>query len=138
MLFIHTILSQISKEAMDGFTQASETGVVNALLVSICLILLGVCVFLFRKYEDKIKENKDLQLKAIEREEQRNKEFLESEKETLKILNGVTNVLEMIEKVNDQDTTNIINKITEEAEKIRTQIDVLERTIMDKIKQTRK
>lgn len=138
MVLISIILAQISKDAMNGFNQASETSVVNALLVSICLILLGVCVFLFRKYEDKIKETKELQLKAIEREEQRSKEFLESEKETLKILNGVTNVLEMIEKVNDQDTTNIINKINEEAEKIRTQIDVLERTIMDKIRQTRK
>jgi len=138
MLTVYTILLQISDEAMNGFTQASETSVVNALLVSICLILVGVIIFLFKKYEEKIKDNKELQIKALYREEQRNKEFLESEKETLKILNGVTNVLEMIEKVNDQDTTNIINKISEEADKIRTQIDVLERTILDKIKQTKK
>lgn len=138
MLTVYTLLLQIPQEAMNGFSKASETSILNALLVSISLVLLGVIVFLFKKYEEKIKENKELQAKAIYREEQRNKEFLESEKETLKILNGVTNVLEMIEKVNDQDTTNIINKITEEAEKIRTQVDVLERTIMEKIKQIKK
>jgi hypothetical protein len=138
MLTVYTILLQISGEAISGFNKASETSVVNALLVSICVILVGVIAYLFKKYEEKIKDNKEMQIKALEREEHRNKEFLESEKETLKILNGVTNVLEMIEKVNDQDTTNIINKISEEAEKIRTQIDVLERTITDKIKQSRK
>lgn len=138
MLTVYSLLLQISDEAMKGFDKASETSVVNALLVSICLVLIGVCIFLFKKFEEKSKESKELQAKAIDREEQRNKEFLESEKETLKILNGVTNVLEMIEKVNDQDTTNIINKVTDEADKIRKEISMLERTIMDKIRDSRK
>lgn len=129
------ILGQIT---IDGFKEAGQAGAINALLVSICLILGAVCVFLFRKYENKISENKELQILAMKREEERGKEFLESEKETLKILNGVTNVLEMIEKVNDQDTTNILNKIHEEANNIRTQIETLEKTIINKLEKTRK
>ena len=124
------ILSQIT---LDGFKEAGETGAINALLISICLILAGVCVFLFRKYEDKVQENKEIQEKAIKREEEHNRVFLESEKETLKVLNGVTSVLEMIEKVSDQDTNNIMNKIADEANNIKNLINLMEKSISNKI-----
>jgi len=120
------IFLQIS---LSGFDKASETGIVSGLLVSICIILFGVSIFLFKKYEDKVQEVNKVREESLRREEQRCKEMLESEKETLKVLNGVTSVLEMSEKINQQDTYNIIRKIGDESDKIRRRIDDLEENI---------
>jgi Na+/phosphate symporter len=128
---ILTVIVQIS---LDGFNRAGESGIVNGLLVSLCIILFGVCVFLFKKYEDKVQETNDVRQQSLDREHQRNKDILESEKETLKVLNGVTGVLEFSEKINQQDTNNILKKIEEESDKIQRRIDQLEKDSKSKRK----
>jgi hypothetical protein len=120
------IICQIS---LTGFDKASEVSVVSSLLAALCIILFGVCVFLFRKFEDKVTEINQVRVDALKREESRNKEILESEKETLKVLNGVTAVLEISEKINEQDTDNIIRRIVDESDKIKRRIDDLEVSI---------
>jgi len=147
---IFTILTQIN---IDGLDKASESSVVSGVLVSIVLILFGVCYFLFRKYEktkddhliiqedfinklnemqvkyselqtkhtDEIKKiNADhankiesLQNNSIKREEERSKEWLESEKETLNVLNGVTSLLQMGEKMDQTNRNTIYLKLQE-------------------------
>jgi uncharacterized protein HemX len=150
----YSILSQIQ---LDGLDRASESSIVSGVLVSIVLILFGVCYFLFRKYErtkdehleiqeDFNKTLNDLQVKhneaihnlqekhtekiqklnkefsdkieniqnnAIKREEERSKQWLESEKETLNVLNGVTSLLEMGEKMDQTNRNTIYLKLHE-------------------------
>ncbi|MFW5795049.1 MAG: hypothetical protein ACOCV1_06155 [Bacillota bacterium] len=58
----------------------------------------------FDKYEEVIKEMR-------RKEDDRNKQWLESEKETLNVLNGVTSILEMSEKMGESDNKHIMDKL---------------------------
>lgn len=55
----------------------------------------------------------EIRLQMIEKEDERNKEWRESEKETLLVLNGVNSVLEMSEKMKMNDTNQILEKLKE-------------------------
>ena len=129
-LITYFILLQLQ---LEGFDKASEQSVLFSVLVSLILILFAGIIYLFKKYEDKNKELKtvqsdcskkieelqkenirkfeNLQKDILNREEERNKQWLESEKENLSVLNGVTNVLEMSEKLTQNDTKQILEKI---------------------------
>jgi len=154
---IHSILSQIQ---FDGLSKASETSIVSGVLVSLVLILFGVCYFLFKKYEktkdeqiilqeefnklltdSQIKHTESIQKlnkehsekiesiqnSAIKREEERSKEWLESEKETLNVLNGVTSLLEMGEKMDQTNRNTIYLKLHEMENRIITTIHELKK-----------
>lgn len=167
---IYTILAQIS---LEGFDKASETSIVSGVLVSIVLILFGVCYFLFRKYEktkdehlilqeeflnklnelqnkhndevkklnaahaDEIKKlNSEhaqkieaIQNNAIKREEERSRQWLESEKETLNVLNGVTSLLEMGEKMDQTNRNTIYMKLQEMENRIISSIESIKKEI---------
>lgn len=61
-----------------------------------------------KEHAEKIDE---IRQEIMEKEEERTRMWRESEKETLNILNGVNTVLEMGEKMKENDTKNIIEKI---------------------------
>ena len=132
--FIFPILAQIN---LEGFEAAAQQNTTFAILVSLVVILFGINIFLFKKYEEKNGELKEVQEKNTakineireeytKREDERTATWRESEKETLTVLKGVNSVLEMSEKMKENDTKNIIDKIS-----------LLERSI-DKITSTDK
>ncbi|NJO64992.1 MAG: hypothetical protein HC836_44835 [Richelia sp. RM2_1_2] len=154
---MYAILLQVS---LDGFSKASETGIVNAILVSLVLILFGGVVFLFKKYEESKKENKvstedfnkkiqeiqklyndevlklvsvynerieSIQNSAIKREEERSKQWLESEKETLTVLNGVTSILDIAEKMDQTNRNTVYLKLQEMENRILSKIESIEK-----------
>ncbi len=118
-IFQHPILAQIN---LEGFETAAEQNTTFAILVSIVLILFGINIFFFKKFEDKSTELKKFQEIYAEKideirkenmikEDERNKQWRESEKETLTVLKGVNSVLEMSEKMKENDTQKIIQNI---------------------------
>ena len=68
------------------------------------------------------KENSDklenLRVEMLKREEERSRQWQESEKETLHVLNGVSNLLELSDKVDKVD----FRKINEKLDSIKTKI----------------
>ena len=123
------LLNLISQISLQGFDKAAESSVISSMLVAIVLALVGVVVILFKKFESKVKENAQIREQALLREEARNKEILESEKETLKVLNGVTAILDLNDRISQQDTANIIKTVTNESEKIQRRIEEIQKTI---------
>ena len=54
-----------------------------------------------------------LRLEMLKREEERTRQWIESEKETLHVLNGVSNLLDLKEKLDHSDSMKILNKFDE-------------------------
>ena len=68
------------------------------------------------------KENEDkldiIRVDMLKREEERSRQWMESEKETLYVLNGVSNILDLSEKIDSSNSTKILNILTEIREKV--------------------
>ena len=114
------ILGQIN---LEGFQEAAQQNTLFAVLVSMVLVLFSISVYLFKKLEDKNKELRinqekfsakieEIRQEQMKKEDERNNQWRESEKETLIVLKGVNSVLEMSEKMKENDTQKIIDKIT--------------------------
>lgn len=54
-----------------------------------------------------------LRLEMLKREEERTRQWIESEKETLHVLNGVSNLLDLKEKLDHADSIKILKKFDE-------------------------
>jgi len=139
--FIQTILLQVIP---DGLEEASGTSPLNGALVGFIVLLLGGIIILWRHYNGTRKELKELnkghveklednrkeyvdkfeklQSEYLRREEDRNKQWSDSEKETLQVLNNLTSILEMSEKMGQKDTQEILNKLKLVEERIITSI----------------
>lgn len=113
------IIDQIN---LDAFNDAAQLNTLFGVLVSLILILGTVSVFLFKKYESMIiKFNKiqsehfskieEIRREDLKKETIRNDRTRESEKETLTVLKGVNNVLELSEKFKENDTEKILTKL---------------------------
>lgn len=132
-LYMYAIIPLSSQTS--GFKAVGELNMIFGLLVSIIFILSTVIIFVYKQYNNKVKEilnihedysekmrklnlnNEDKLERIRERidrtEEDRNKQWIESEKETLQVLNGVTHVLEVSEKMERVDSQNILDKINQ-------------------------
>ena len=86
------------------------------------LVLFSILIYLFKKNEDKDTDIKnihedyankidDIRKENMIKETERSKQWRESEKETLIVLKGVNSVLELSEKMKENDTQKIIDKI---------------------------
>ena len=139
--FVQNIFLQVQ---LEGLQEAAKTTPLNGALVGFILILLAGIVMLWKQYDgtrkelkelnkehaDKLEENRKeyvdkfekMQGEYLRREEDRNKQWSESEKETLQVLNGVTSILEMGEKMGQKDTKDILDKLKLVEEKIITAI----------------
>lgn len=117
---LNFILTQIN---LEGFEEAAEHSTLFAILVSIIVILFAVVLFLFKEFKDannKIIVNQESYATKIDeirkenekKESLRATEWMDSEKETLIVLKGVNSVLEMSEKMKENDTNKIIDKIS--------------------------
>lgn len=60
----------------------------------------------------------NLRIEMLRREEERSRQWMESEKETLHVLNGVSNLLDLTDKIGRVDSEKILSKINEIQEKI--------------------
>lgn len=62
---------------------------------------------------NRIHENKmeNIRLEMLKREDDKNRMWSESEKETLKVLSGVSNLLDLSEKINKVESDKIIKKL---------------------------
>ena len=54
-----------------------------------------------------------LRIEMLKREEDRTRQWMESEKETLHVLNGVSNLLDLTDKIGRVDSEKILNKLDE-------------------------
>jgi len=54
-----------------------------------------------------------LRVEMLKREEDRTRQWMESEKETLRVLNGVSNLLDLTDKIGRVDSEKILNKLNE-------------------------
>lgn len=59
-----------------------------------------------------------IRLEMLKREEERSRQWIESEKETLHVLNGVSMLLDLNEKIGKVESEKIFNKLDEIREKI--------------------
>jgi len=59
-----------------------------------------------------------LRLEMLKREEERSRQWMESEKETLHVLNGVSNLLDLSEKIEGVKSERILDKLDEIQAKI--------------------
>lgn len=59
-----------------------------------------------------------LRVEMLKREEERTRQWIESEKETLHVLNGVSTLLELGERLTGTENEKILKKITEVNEKM--------------------
>lgn len=130
---ITMILMLIAQIKFEGFEEAAQQNTLFAVLVSIVLVLFGISVYLFKLYVNKNSEIKiinaknsenlltlqknhtekidKIRLEIMDKDAELNKQWRESEKETLIVLKGVNTVLEMSEKMKENDTEKIIDKI---------------------------
>lgn len=60
----------------------------------------------------------NLRIEMLKREEERTRQWMESEKETLHVLNGVSNLLDLTDKIGRVDSEKILNKLDEIQTKI--------------------
>lgn len=133
-VLFQTTLLQVQ---LEGLSDAAKTSPLNGALVGFIIILLAAIVVVWKHYNSgrkelnkelkelnkehaaKLEENRKeyiekfekLQNQYLQREEIRNKQWSESEKETLQVLNGVTSILEMSEKMGQKDTNEILDKL---------------------------
>ena len=54
-----------------------------------------------------------LRIEMLKREEERTRQWMESEKETLHVLNGVSNLLDLTDKIGRVDSDKILTKLDE-------------------------
>jgi hypothetical protein len=54
-----------------------------------------------------------VRLEMLKREEERTRQWIESEKETLHVLNGVSNLLDLKDKLDKSDSMKILKKLEE-------------------------
>ena len=129
-LFVQSLLLQVQ---LEGLEEAAKTSPLNGALVGFIILLLAGIVILWRQndivrkelkelnkeHATKLDENKKdyvdkfekVQNEYLKREEDRNKQWSDSEKETLQVLNGVTSILAMSEKMGQKDTKEIIDNL---------------------------
>jgi len=62
-----------------------------------------------------------IRLEMLKREEERTRQWMESEKETLHVLNGVSTLLDLSEKLGKSDSDKILKKL----EEIQTKVEKL-------------
>lgn len=69
------------------------------------------------------KENEDkldtIRVDMLKREEERSRQWMESEKETLHVLNGVSNILDLSEKINSSNSAKILRILGVISEKVK-------------------
>jgi Na+/phosphate symporter len=125
--YISNVLLQVPLELQ----KASETGPVAGVLVGVIILLVPALAYVFNLYRLSQKEIKEIQLEhakeIAKQQEDRNKQWLESEKETLNVLNGVSSILEMSEKMGQNDTNKILEKIKSTEERLLQRIDELKK-----------
>jgi hypothetical protein len=63
--------------------------------------------------DDHTKTVDDLRGQMLKKEEERTRQWMESEKETLHVLNGVSQVLELSENIGRVESEKILTKLTE-------------------------
>lgn len=130
MLFLNSIGSS-------EFIDAAQKNDMVTLLSVIIIVLIGVIVILSRELKRKYSQSNrmmiehankidDIRDKQMKHEETINKQWSESARETLQVLNGVTNILEMGEKAGKYETEKILEKIENAEKRI---IDNLQNTI---------
>jgi len=61
----------------------------------------------------------NLRIEMLKREEERTRQWMESEKETLYVLNGISNLLDLTDKIARVDSEKILNKLDEIKSKIK-------------------
>lgn len=66
---------------------------------------------MIRKEHSENLEN--LRIEMLKREEERTRQWMESEKETLHVLSGVSNLLDLTDKIDRVDSEKILNKLDE-------------------------
>jgi len=68
------------------------------------------------------KENEDkvdtIRVDMLKREEERSRQWMESEKETLYVLSGVSSILDLSEKIDSSNSSKILNILSEIREKV--------------------
>jgi len=69
-----------------------------------------------RKEHNENLEN--LRIEMLKREEERTRQWMESEKETLYVLNGVSNLLDLTDKIGRVDSEKILTKLDEIQNKV--------------------
>lgn len=134
--FINTILCfqyTLAQLELPGLENAADDSPLSGALVAFILVLLAGIVIIFRdglitrrelkeinqtyanKQEEVRKEYVEkfekLQNEYLKREDERNRQWSESEKQTLQVLNGVTSILELGEKMGQKDTKEILEKL---------------------------
>lgn len=62
--------------------------------------------------------SENLRTEMLKKEEDRNRQWIESEKETLHVLNGVSSLLDLSDKINRVDSERILEKLEEIQRKI--------------------
>lgn len=104
------------------FIEAAKTNDMTALLGIIIVVLIGVIVVLAtelkKKYSQSNQQTEDhsnkidaIRQEQMKHEDNVNKQWSESAKETLQVLNGVTFILEMGDKAGKYETEKILEKI---------------------------
>jgi len=63
-----------------------------------------------KEHEEKLES---IRVEMLKREEERTRQWMESEKETLHVLNGVSNLLDLTDKIGHVDSNKIILKLDE-------------------------
>ena len=146
---MNVISMLIQSNTVGGFTSVAEQNLVTGLLVSIIFALSGVIMYLAKKNEkigkamtrqqidcaekrDELRKEYNQKIEQftkeyLQHEELRNKQWAESEKETLQVLNGVTMILEMGEKAGKYETEKILEKIDNTETRILDNIKSLQR-----------
>ena len=135
---------ELVKISGDLFKDISEISVLFSFLVTLVLLLIGVVVFFYFRIEKLNKDQKDeiinhekeyqeeynkirnlyetkiddLSKENLKKYEEMNRQWVESEKETLNVLNGVSSILEMSEKMSKVDTDRILEKINNTEQRI--------------------
>jgi hypothetical protein len=69
-----------------------------------------------RKEHSEIQEK--IRVEMLKREEERSRQWIESEKETLNVLNGVSTLLDLSEKIGRVESEKILKKLEEIQEKV--------------------
>lgn len=68
-----------------------------------------------KEHEDKLES---IRIEMLKREEERSRQWMESEKETLHVLNGVSTLLDLSEKIGRVESEKILKKLEEIQDKI--------------------
>lgn len=136
-----------TSQVTDGLEEAAKVSPLCGVLVSIIVALAVVVIYLFKRGEKKneklaiidkeyskiisniriehSEKQEDVRKEMLRLEEERNRQWIESEKETLNVLNGVSNVLEMSEKMSNKDTEIILETVKNAEDKILEKINTL-------------